>query len=332
MKDGLMRRKTSVATLALLLALIPTTALAAPPGPPAPAEPALSVTKEFEQVDGDRARGKDKAHVQQHVDETMRTSGLVSADDVEVWTAEVDGSEITAVIPEGSTVESAATVTDEVEGTEITGFGMEIAETEESVGTAPPVAHLEGRGTPLREYCRTIWFDARSIASGDDQVYDCYEKYKISNSSYIYNRYAKGTLANGGVQRREFHEFTIRFRQHKNFSRITGGPYNYGPLPSSTECGAGQFSYGGVTIPLTSCASIKNLAGGSYFATGTRYTGHAQGQKYVDTYARYTTNGSEPYFADYVWLTIGQCGQIGVPCAVPGTDYSVSWTDGNYYR
>lgn len=327
-----MRRTTSVAALTLLLALIPTTALAVPADPPAPGDGELAVSEEFEQVDGERARGEDEAHVKQHIDETMRTSGLVSADDVEVWTTEVDGQEITAVIPEGSVVESAAAVTDKVEDTEITGFGMEIAESEQSVGAAPPVAHLKGNGTPLREYCRTIWFDARGLANNDDQVYDCYEKYKISNSSYIYNRYAKGTLADGGVQRREFHEFTIRFRQNKNFSRITGGPYNYGPLPSSTECGSGQFSYGGVSIPLSSCASIKNLAGGSYFATGTRYTGHATGQKFVDTYARYTTNGSEPYFADYVWLTIGQCGQIGAPCAVPGTDYSVAWTDGNYYR
>lgn len=325
-----MRRNTSVAALAALLTLIPTTALAVPPGPPAPADAPVTVSDDFEQVDGQRARGEDKAHVKQHIDETMRTSGLVSAADVEVWTTEVDGSEVTAVIPDGSVVESAATVTDEAEGTDITGFGVEIEETEESIGTAPPVAHLKGRGTPLREYCRTIWFSSRN-ANGDDQVYDCYEKYKNSSSSYTYNRYSKATLA-PSAGRREFHEFTIRFRQNKNFSRITGGPYDYGPLPGSTECNTGSVTVWGVMIPLSSCADIKNLAGGSYYATGTRYSGHWTGQKYIDTYARYSTNGSEPYFADYVWLTIGACGVGVTPCVNTNNDYSVSWTDGNYYR
>lgn len=328
-----MHRKRTAAALALtlVLALIPTSALAAPADSPA-AEPAAVSTEKFDQVAGDQTTGQAKALVDSHIDSTMRSSGMVAPSDVEVWTTEVDGTDVAAVIPDGSVVESAAVVTDAAEDTDIAAFGVEIAEIEEAVGTAPPVAHLKGRGTPLREACRTLWFNTPA-ATNDDQVYDCYEKYKLSNSSYIYNRYSKATLAAaaGGV-RREIHEFTIRFRQYKNYSRITGGPYNYGPLPGSTDCNNGQFSYGVVTIPLTSCASIENVSGGNYYNSGTRYKGHATGQKYVDAYARFTSNGTEPIFSDYVWLTTAACGDMWVPCINTNNNYSATWNDGGYNR
>lgn len=322
------KRTTALLTLTLALALIPTTALATPAD--TAAEPATVSAEEFDHVAGDQATGHDKTLVDKHIDATMRTSGLIAPSEVEVWTTDIDGTDVAAVIPEGSAVDGAAVVIDAVEGTDVAAYGVEFAETEETLGAAPPVAHLKGRGAPLREGCRTLWF-SNPHATNDDQVYDCYEKYKLSNSSYIYNRYSKATLA-ANASRREIHEFTIRVRQHKNFSRITGGPYNYGPLPSSTECNSGQFSYGGVTIPLTSCASIQNVSGGSYYNTGTRYTGHATGQKFVDTYARFSSNGTEPYFSDYVWLTTAACGSIGVPCVNTNNNYSVTWNDGNYNR
>jgi|GEM_PF-6718407 len=327
---GRMIAAAAALSLLVLPLLAPTAAHAG--GGSADGEPRIATTKHFQRVGGRNARGVDKSHVQRYIDETMRTSGVVAADQLEVWTTNVDGRDVSAVIPVGSRLEAASRVSDDAGGTAISAFGVEFAEADEASGVIPPVAHLKGRGAPLREYCRTIWFDVKTLST-DDQVYDCYEKYKLSNTSYIYSRYSKGTLAKGPSSlRREFHEYTIRYREYKGYGRIISGPHNYGPLPNSTECGSGEFSYGGVKIPLTSCASIENLAGGAYHQTGTRYKGHATGQKYVDTYARYTTNGSEPYFSDYVWLTIGECGNLLIACYNTNNDYSRMWTDGGWAR
>ncbi|WP_213451097.1 hypothetical protein [Rhizomonospora bruguierae] len=110
-----------------------------------------------------------------------------------------------------------------------------------------------------------------------DHVYDCYEKFQLSSTQYIYNRYSKTTVGQTTRQatRREIHEFTIRFREAKGYARLTGGPFNYGPLPGSADCRNLEFSYGGVKIPLSSCDSILNLAGGSYNQSGTVHRARA---------------------------------------------------------
>lgn len=132
--------------------------------------------------------------------------------------------------------------------------------------------------------------------------------------------------------RREFHEYTIRFREARGYARLTGGPYSYGPLPGSANCSTGKFAYGGVEIPLTTCDHIVNLAGGNYHQTGTRYTGHENRQGFVDSYARFSSNGSEPIFSDYVWLTVGGCGNLLIPCYNSNNDYGDLWTDGLWTR
>jgi len=231
-----------------------------------------------------------------------------------------------AILPEGSKIASVSHVTKS--GVDAIGQGVEIVDAATTSGTPPAIGHSEAsKGTPLREDCRTIWFDVSGTGT-DDQVYDCYQKFKLSSTSYIYNRYSKATVAQVSGVRRELHEYTIRFREAKGYARITGGPYNYGPLPGSSNCSTGKFAYAGVEIPLRSCDSIANLAGGASHQTGTRYTGHENKQRYVDSYARYTSNGNEPVFSDYVWLTVGSCGNLGINCYNTNNDYNDLWTDG----
>lgn len=129
------------------------------------------------------------------------------------------------------------------------------------------------------------------------------------------------------------HEFTIRFREAKGYARLKGGPYNYGPKPGSGDCNDLTFSYGPVSIPIKSCDSIKNMAVGSYYQSGTQYSGHENRQRYVDSYGRFTSNGSEPIFSDYVWLTVRACGNVlNIPCVNSNNDYDDLWTDGLWSR
>ena len=296
--------------------------------------PKFAVVDTFEHVAGDKATGRAKDRVHKHVDDAMRRSQLISESDVEVWTGDVAGRQLGAILPKGSKLKSATVVTQE--GDDQVGLGVEIEDSDQASPTPGPVAHSYGSGAT--EHCRTIWFtNTTAGATSDDQVYDCYQKFQLSSTSYIYNRYSKATVGTTNQSiRREVHEFTIRFREAKGYSRLTGGPYNYGPLPGGPECTNTplQFSYGWVTIPLQSCSQIVNLAGGSYYQSGTRYTGHEPTQKYIDSYARYSATGSAvPIWSDYVWLTIGVCGWIpGIPCYNNNNDWSDVWTDGLWYR
>ncbi|WP_412749083.1 hypothetical protein [Krasilnikovia sp. M28-CT-15] len=286
----------------------------------------------FARVAGEKATGKVKERVRKHVNDAMRRSQLVADSDLEAFTADISGGQLTAVVPKGVEPKSAVVVTEE--GSNQVGLGA-VFETPEDSAAPQAAGHSAGSGLARVGYnCRTIWFDNPSRGASDDQVYDCYEKFKKSSTEYIYNRYSKVTVGQTSAAiRREVQEFTVRFREAKGYNRITGGPYNYGPRPGSLECNNAKFSYGGLDIPLVSCGGIENLAGGSYFQTGTRYTGHETKQKYIDSYARYTSNGSTPIWSDYVWVTMGSCGDIPfVPCANGLNRWDETWNDGLWSR
>lgn len=313
-----------------ILSLTPGTAFAAAPAPEA--GPKFTVVDSFQRVAGDKATGKLKEKVRQHVDDAMRRSQLVAEADLDVFTADVAGGKITAVVGKGTRLKSAVVVTQE--GVDQVGLGAEFETTEASAPTRV-AGHSAGQGLPrVGGGCRNIWFENPTPDADDDHVYDCYEKFQRSSSEYIYNRYSKVTVGQTPQAiRREVQEFTIRFREAKGYARLTGGPYNYGPLPGSVECSTGKFSYGGLEIPLVSCDEILNLAGGSYRQSGTKYLGHEQYQRYIDSYARYTSNGTIPVWSDYVWLTMSSCGWIPwVPCANGLNKWEDVWTDGLWYR
>ncbi|MBU2669895.1 hypothetical protein KOI35_40930 [Actinoplanes bogorensis] len=286
----------------------------------------------FEKVAGERTTGKLKERVRKHVDDAMRRSQLVADADLDTFSANVGGRKFTAVVPKGVKLKSAVVVTEP--GVDEVGLGAEFEVPTDSV-TPSAAGHSAGSGLPrVAGACRTLWFDNPTSGANDDQVYDCYEKFKKSNSEYIYNRYSKMTVGQTEAAiRREVQEFTIRFREAKGYSRITGGPYNYGPLPSSLECNNAKFSYGGLEIPLVGCGGIQNLAGGSYYQTGTKYLGHETSQKYIDSYARYVSNGSTPVWSDYVWVTMSSCGWIPfTPCVNGLNKWEETYTDGLWYR
>jgi hypothetical protein len=314
------------AAVIAVLGLLPGTAFAAETK--SKAQPKFTVVNKFERVAGEKATGKLKERVRKHVDDAMRRSQLVADADLDTFTADLSGRKFTAVVPKGVKLKSAIVVTEE--GVDQVGLG---AEFEVPTDTVSPAAagHSAGSGLPrVAGACRTLWFDNPTSGASDDQVYDCYEKFKKSNSEYIYNRYSKMTVGQTEAAiRREVQEFTIRFREAKGYSRITGGPYNYGPLPSSLECNNAKFSYGGLEIPLVGCGGIQNLAGGSYYQTGTKYLGHETSQKYIDSYARYTSNGTTPVWSDYVWVTMSSCGWIPfTPCVNGLNKWEESYTDG----
>jgi hypothetical protein len=320
------------AAVAIIVGISPGSALASPDKPTA-AAPTVTIVDRFERVAGNKATGKAGEKVRKFIDDAMRRSQLVADTALDTYTADIAGGKVTAVVPRGVTLKSAVVVTQE--GTNEIGLGAEFENADDSTATPEPVGHSAGQGLPRAGYaCRTIWFDNPVSGASDDQVYDCWEKFKKSNSEYIYNRYSKFTVGQtSAAVRREVQEFTVRFREAKNYSRITGGPYNYGPLPGSVQCTQGKFSYGGLEIPLVSCGGIANLAGGSYHQTGTRYSGHESYQQYIDSYARFTSNGTAPIFSDYVWATTSSCGWVfGIPCINGLNKFEETWNDGAWTR
>lgn len=326
-----MRRVAALSAAAVvILTLTPGTVFA---GAAAKPQPTFTIVDRFDRVDGDKVTGRLKDKVHQYVDDAMRRSQLVADVDLDVFTADVSGRKITAVVGKGTRLKRAVVVTQE--GVDRVGLGAEFENSEDSVAPPQPIGHSAGQGLPKAgEGCRTLWFGNPTPGASDDQVYDCYEKFQKSSSEYIYNRYSKMTVGQTPQAiRREVQEFTIRFREGKGYARITGGPYNYGPLPGSTECHNGSFSYGPLTIPLVACDSIQNLAGGSYYQSGTKYLGHEMFQKYIDSYARYYSNGSVPVWSDYVWVATASCGYIPwTPCLNGLNEWDESWTDGLWYR
>lgn len=305
---------------------LPGAAFAAPAG----SGPKVTPVTVLKHVAGDKATGSGRDRVRQHLDDAMRRSQLISAADVQVWSGEAAGHAVTAVLPNGSSLRNVAVATQE--GVDRAGLGVEIVDESAPAKVSVADGHSGGSGgNRVAEGCRTISFTNRY--TGPDTVYDCFEKFKLSNTEYIYNRYSKATVTPAsGTIRRELHELTIRFREAKGYSRVTGGPYNYGPLPSSVDCVNYEFSYGGVKIPIASCDEVTNVAGGSYYQSGSKYVGHENNQRYLDSYARYNTNGNVPVMSDYVWVAFGSCGYIpGIPC-YGNNDSDQGWTDGLWYR
>lgn len=299
---------------------------------PTESGPKVTRVTVLKQVSGNKATGGARDRVRRHLDDAMRRSQLISSADVRVWTGEAAGHAVTAVLPNGSSLRNVGVATQP--GVDRAALGVEIVDESAPAKAAVADGHSAGvSGNRVAGGCRSISFTNPTPQTGPDTVYDCFEKYKLSNTEYIYNRYSKATVTQSAAStiRRELHEFTIRFREAKGYSRVTGGPYNYGPLPGSVDCVNYEFSFGGVKIPIASCAEIQNLAGGSYYQSGTKYTGHENHQRYLDSYARFTTNGNAPVMSDYVWVAFGSCGWIpGVPCF--GNNSDQGWTDGLWYR
>lgn len=267
-------------------------------------------------------------------DHMMRTNSIDISGGMQLQQGNKDGQSFRVYSIEGDNVDNAVMLRDiSVEGDALTHDrrGVAFEKSEDSMRVLDKPAGFDASsGKVYKSSCREIWFDAPHHRD-DDMVYDCWQKIKVSNSDWIYNRYSKADPASqNGINFRHIFELTVRFREskkHKN--RITQGPLEYGPVPSQHCRDSGNVNMGfsgvGVTIPIRNCDNIENLAQGTRRASGTKWQGRRTTQVPVDSAARYWTNGKEPYMSDYVWLESRTCKNKWF-CARSNTD-KLRWND-----
>ncbi len=182
--------------------------------------------------------------------------------------------------------------------------------------------------------CRDLWFDA--IYSGDDHyIYDCWEKFQQGTSTdWVYNRYTLFDQAapDEPLEKGRTLDATIRSRPWSGeSSRITGGPYQYQPTPSS-DCEAQTvgITVRGVTlnIPLFErCTNIEALPNGAARSMGADWDGDTGSQVYLDSAWHFTSNGEVPYYADYVWMEVQSCQGVGTNCNPWNDSEYETWQD-----
>lgn len=182
--------------------------------------------------------------------------------------------------------------------------------------------------------CRDLWFDA--VYSGDDHfIYDCWEKFQQGTSNdWAYNRYTLFDQAapDEPLEKGRTLDATIRSRPWADESdRITGGPYQYQPTPSS----ACEPQTVGITvrgfslnIPLFErCTNIEALPVGASRSMGADWDGDTASQVYLDSAWHFTSNGEVPFYADYVWMEVQSCQGVGTGCNPWDDSEYESWQD-----
>jgi hypothetical protein len=294
-------------------------------------------------IPAERARGQAAAKVAEFIDSEMRAGRRHRPSDLSVLdlpSRGTDSSAIVAVMPEGSRVTGAFIGAPSAAGDgQRHGVGLAV---EPSLDPKAPAATGGGPGYQAasawpglqQQYreCFSYYLSAENlpyVPMRHHEVYDCVEKFVDSSNSsaYAYNRYTLFQRAphNSGLGdfRLEIIDATIRMRPSKGLeSRVTGGPYNYGPLPLES-CGS-PFSFlvpfnsgASLTVPVTTCRNeIEPIVVSSRREIGTDWNGRRAGSVYVDNAFKISTANITPSYGYYVWLETISCTNIGIPCYV----------------
>lgn len=269
-------------------------------------------------VAADQTTGGLRAHVDRYLVQQARKGRMVDIQSLAAAEVKVEGEgTLTSIAPKDESVEEIAVVRVNEESGIQWAVGVLIVQSAES----PPIHSSSGydgginpSGMTLQwDTCRSLFWDASYSDSHDHYVYDCVEKWKISDTAWVYNRYTLFDPANSDnwLERDEIVEATIRTRPWKGYeSRATGGPYNYAPRPSSTcttYTATIGFNAASLDIPLVSCnAKISVGPKSTDYSMTTDWSGRTTSQVSIDYAFRIATNGN-PYYADYVWLEVQSC-------------------------
>lgn len=174
--------------------------------------------------------------------------------------------------------------------------------------------------------CRTLFFEPSYSHKTDHYIYDCWEKWHSTEDyrDWIYNRYTLFDAGDGKWGwKGQTVDATIRFRPWKGYeSRISGGPYDYVPKPSSV-CKTSSVTLGGqkggasasIEIPYVQCSpKLSVFPRSDTHSMGTDWDGRTTAQVYLDSAANFVARSKAvPYFADYDWMEIKYCWGPG-PC------------------
>lgn len=267
----------------------------------------------------------------------MRTGTVPLEGDVALYTSTRDGVTIEAALPKGDTIDATVVNTMKDGDDQVVGHSMgAIFEGGEGQESIPGVRSFDRASKKAhREACRTIWLDLPDIAN-DLKNYDCYQKFRANSKDWAYNRYTLTQLPEdqGRIWNFDLREVTLRFRESKRHqNRIKGGPWSYGPTEGNGCRDKAGYTVSlpvvGVSIPVKSCDDITPLPGGKRHATGTRWEGVAERQRFAESFARYHTNGSEPIFSDYLWVESCQWDNRHW-CKLGGRRVHRKWTDSNW--
>lgn len=309
---------------------------AAPPSPPprtVTADALAAGTTRADQVAGDA-----KARVDEFLATEARAGRPHDRRALNHITADLgEGLSVATIIGVDDTIGELVTFT----GPEspVTAFGAEIintggAATEGSVGFD---AGWSDNSTRQKQVCRPFWF-ASTMATYDHYVYDCYEKWKSNTdgSTWAYNRYTLFDPASPPQWSSVVYKVkdaTIRTRPAAAYrSRIIGGVYDYEPKPSYSSCPSSMsVSFGPLSIGLGgfNCGpSIevfpRSDTGDAWaYSMGTDWDGETSNQVGIDYAFAIKTNGSEPIYADYLWMEILRCERVA-GC--------VPWAESRYYQ
>ncbi|MEM6274891.1 MAG: hypothetical protein AAF735_06590 [Myxococcota bacterium] len=200
---------------------------------------------------------------------------------------------------------------------------------------------------------RTVFFDPEYSAQDDVDhwVTTNWEKWQANADpdSWVYNRYATFDPADGGVwstselgySRGEMSDATIRSRPWSGYeSRVTGGPFDYEPRPAERCSSSASLSVnigpvGSVTFDNVNCYSESEVyPNANQHSMGTAWYGATTSQRYLDFAFNFSTNGSEPIMADYVWMSVKHCwtfapfNDCGFPIGSRTENYK--WTDSGW--
>ena len=289
--------------------------------------------------------GVQRERVNAYLEIQARSGRAIDINDISVTEVTVGQSgTFMAITPVGDRIREVkvATLNDRGDTRQLVGAIITQDNSGHMAVSATP-SYDAGRGTNVSlswNVCRSLWWDAE-FSTNDHYVYDCVEKWRYDNRSWAYNRYtlfspAKATRAWWQSPRRiELVDATIRTRPWKGYeSRVTGGPYDYAPRPTSTcseytaTIGLGRSGSGAsLTVPFVNCnAKISVYPKATDHSMGTDWNGSTTGQVALDYAFRIATT-TTPYYADYVWLEVQNCGLYCLPDAP--SEYEL-WKDSGW--